>query len=44
MFVGQFIYSWLLHGPPPGRGRLATIFSIAGDSLAEARSRGGSQK
>lgn len=44
MFVGQFAWSWLRHGPPPGRGRLATIFGIAGDAVAEARSRGASQK
>lgn len=44
MFVGQFVWSWLRHGPPPGRGRLATIFGIAGDAVAEARARGASQK
>lgn len=44
MFIGQFVWSWLRHGSPPGRGRLATIFGIAGDAVAEARARGASQK
>jgi len=44
MFLGQFAYAWLRQGPPPGRGRFATIVRIVGDSVAEARARGGVHK
>jgi uncharacterized membrane protein len=44
MFVGQFAYAWFRFGPPPGHNRFATIFRIAGDTLAEARARGGAKK
>jgi len=44
MFLGQFAYAWLRQGPPPGRNRFATIVRIVGDSVAEARARGGVHK